>query len=202
MEFIVGVDEAGRGPLAGPVAVGVVIAPAFLNIKENFPGVADSKALSEIKREEIFALLEKYQEYGVVRYTVEFASAKLIDERGISFAVRSCIYKGVRTLAPDASGHRVYLDGLLKAPSEYAQETVVGGDATVPIISLASVAAKVRRDRLMRRLAKRYPRWGFGEHKGYGTPAHYAAIKKFGVCALHRRTYGLDSFSVERSRTA
>src|SRR5581483_12239820 len=93
--FLIGVDEAGRGPLAGPVAVGLVIVPAFMSIPETFPGVADSKVLLPEKREEIFSILEKYAEYGIVRYQVEFASARVIDERGITYAVRRCIYKGI-----------------------------------------------------------------------------------------------------------
>ncbi len=189
MKFLIGVDEAGRGPLAGPVAVGLVIAPDFLSIAENFPGVADSKALSEEKREALFTMLEKYHEYGVVKYVVEFASAKMIDEKGLSYAIRSCVYKGVRALAPDPEDHTILLDGLLKAPAEYAQKTIVGGDASEPIISLASIAAKVKRDRLMYRLAKQYPGYGFDEHKGYGTQKHLQAIKTLGFSPIHRKTF-------------
>ena len=192
MDFLVGVDEAGRGPLAGPVAVGLVIVPAFMDIRETFPGVADSKVLTPEKREELFELLERYAEYGIVRYCVEFASARVIDERGISFAVRRCIYKGIQHLAPEPDGHTVLLDGLLRAPKGYVQKTIIGGDASEPVISLASVAAKVKRDRLMHKLAKQYPGYGFEAHKGYATPKHYEAIKQLGLCDIHRRTYGLD----------
>lgn len=190
--FLIGVDEAGRGPLAGPVAVGLVIVPSFMDIRETFPGVADSKILSEDTREEIFSLLERYAEYGVVRYCVEFASARLIDERGITYAVRRCIARGVQTLAPEPEGHHVLLDGLLRAPQHYAQKTIIGGDASEPVISLASIAAKVKRDRLMRKLAKQYPGYGFEAHKGYATLKHYEAIKRLGLCEIHRRTYGLE----------
>jgi ribonuclease HII len=130
-----------------------------------------------------------------VRFGVEFASAKTIDEKGITYAVRSCISKGVQALAPDPLGHTVLLDGLLRAPKQYAQHTIIGGDATEPIISLASIAAKVRRDRLMQRLAKQYPGYGFEQHKGYATPKHYEAIEKLGLCEIHRRTYGLDELA-------
>jgi ribonuclease HII len=170
----------------------MVIVPSFLSVPDAFPGVADSKALSEEKREEIYATLEKYAEYGIVRFVVEFASSRTIDERGITFAVRSCIYKGVRALAPDPAGHTVLLDGLLKAPVEYEQKTIIGGDATQPIISLASIAAKVKRDRLMHKLARQYPGYGFEIHKGYATKAHYQAIEKLGLCAIHRRTWNLS----------
>lgn len=193
-EFLIGVDEAGRGPLAGPVAVGVVLAPAFFDIAKNFPGVADSKALSPKKREEIFSMLEEFTRVGALRYIVVFASAQVIDTKGITSAVHSCVYKGVRSLAPDPADHAVLLDGLLKAPDEYTQQTIIGGDASEPIISLASIAAKVKRDRLMHRLAKKFPKYGFDEHKGYATPQHYKAIKKFGLCAIHRRTFGLEKF--------
>jgi len=191
--YVVGVDEAGRGPLAGPVAVGVVIAPSFMNLTEVFPGVADSKTLSPRKRQEIFRLLEQYQEYGVVRFHVAFATAKTIDEKGITHAIRSCVYKGVRALAPDVSGHTVLLDGLLRAPEEYQQKTIVGGDATEPIISLASIVAKVSRDSVMERFGKQYPGYGFEEHKGYGTRSHHKAIQKLGLTAIHRKSYSISS---------
>jgi ribonuclease HII len=196
MKFLIGVDEAGRGPLAGPVAVGLVIVPAFMNIPETFPGVADSKVLEPEKRDELYTLLERYAEYGVVRYSVEYASSRVIDERGITYAVRQCIYRGVRQLAPDPSGHHVRLDGLLKAPAEYEQTTIIGGDASEPVISLASIAAKVKRDRLMHKLSKQYPGYGFEQHKGYATPQHYDAIKKLGLCDIHRKTFGLEDAKV------
>ncbi len=203
-KFLVGVDEAGRGPIAGPVAVGIIVAPARFDISKSFPGVADSKKLNEKKREEIFKQLQdksgkgkQQQEKAVLRYIVVFASAKMIDVKGISFAVRHSIYKGIKALAPDPKEYKILLDGLLKAPPEYVQQTIIGGDATEPIISLASIAAKVTRDRLMKRLAKKYPGFGFEVHKGYGTPKHYAAIRAQGLCELHRRSYGLGGMSTE-----
>ena len=191
--FSIGIDEAGRGPLAGPVAVGIIIAPKNFDITKAFPGVADSKKLSKKKREEIFALLkQKCKRMSSLRYIVVFASAKIIDKKGISYAVRHTIYKGIRILAPDPTECHVVLDGLLKAPPEYSQQTIIRGDASEPIISLASIAAKVTRDRLLCRLAKQYPQWGFETHKGYGTPAHYAAIQKHGLSPIHRKTFGLE----------
>lgn len=184
-----GIDEAGRGPLAGPVAVGVVLAPAFFDIKENFPGVADSKVLSPKKREELFSLLQSYTDSGALRYMVVFASPKCIDTQGITRAVRSCIYKGVRTLAPEPDDHHILLDGLLHAPPQYSQETIIRGDATEPIISLASIAAKVMRDRLMHKMAQRYPGYGFENHVGYATREHRDAIMQLGLCDIHRVTY-------------
>ncbi len=202
MKFVVGIDEAGRGPLAGPVAVGIVVAPANVDLRAAFPGVNDSKKLSEKKREEIYKQMKdqrgkikdkedtgkKFQD--TIRYTVVFASAKVIDEKGISFAVRQSIYKGIRKLVPDPRNHYVLLDGLLKAPPEYSQQTIIRGDASEPIISLASIAAKVTRDRHMVHLSRKYPSYGFGQHKGYGTKAHLRALFELGPCAIHRKTYG------------
>jgi len=182
-----GVDEAGRGPLAGPVAVGAVLAPEGLNLLSEFPGLNDSKKLSEAVRERLFALLCAHPE---VLYRVSFARAGTIDRQGIVRAVRTGVYRSVRALASSDETGKVWLDGSLAAPSGYEQETVVGGDGLVPAIMLASVAAKVMRDRHMERLAKRYPGYGFEQHKGYGTQAHRDAIAMLGPCFEHRRTFG------------
>jgi ribonuclease HII len=186
MKFVLGVDEAGRGPLAGPVAVGVVMAPFGFDIAKHFPGVADSKQLPEKERERIFNILEGQS---VVSYSVRFAGHDTIDSRGIVYAVHSAVTRGVRSLAPSPHSVKILLDGLLRAPKDYEQQTIIGGDASEPIISLASVAAKVSRDRLMKRLAKTYPEYAFERHKGYGTALHYDMIAKFGPCVIHRRTY-------------
>jgi ribonuclease HII len=92
-------------------------------------------------------------------------------------------------VAPNPKGVFVYLDGLLKVTEEYHQQTIIGGDEAVPVIALASIAAKVLRDRVMTRFAKEFPRYGFEIHKGYGTKAHYAALKKYGPCAIHRQSF-------------
>lgn len=189
MRFLLGVDEAGRGPLAGPVSVGVVAVPEGFDVAKEFPGVADSKKLSEKNREKIFALLEARVAAGDVRFAVEFESADTIDKEGIAAAVRKALARGVNALAPDASLVRVQLDGALRAPAEYEQETIIHGDALIPLISLASIAAKVVRDRLMVGLADEYPQYGFEVHKGYGTRAHYEALNEHGLCAIHRRSY-------------
>lgn len=189
MRFMLGVDEAGRGPLAGPVAVGVVAVPEGFDVAKEFVGVADSKKLSEKKRERIFQTLEKRAEQGEVRFTVELESAETIDEEGIATAVRRALWRGVNALAPDSALVHVLLDGSLKAPPEYSQETIINGDELVPIISLASIAAKVSRDRLMLNLSKKYPEYGFEKHKGYGTAFHYEMLKKHGLCDIHRRSF-------------
>lgn len=189
MRFTLGVDEAGRGPLAGPVAVGVVAVPEGFDVAKEFPGVADSKKLSEKKREGLFASLEERSRRGDVRFAVEFESSDTIDREGIAVAVRRALHRGVNALAPDAALVKIQLDGALRAPPEYSQETIIGGDELVPVISLASIAAKVVRDRLMKEIALAYPLYGFEQHKGYGTKAHYAMLKHHGLCAIHRRSF-------------
>jgi ribonuclease HII len=188
-KWIIGVDEAGRGPLAGPVAVGIVKVSRHYDISKYFPDAKDSKILSEKKREEIYKRMQKFAALGKLEFTVIFATAGKIDTIGITKAVHHSIYKGIGSLAPDATGVEVFLDGLLHAPSAYKQQTIIKGDAKVAIISLASIAAKVRRDRLMKAYAKKYPLYGFEIHKGYGTLKHRKQIKKHGLCALHRESF-------------
>ena len=193
--FVIGVDEAGRAPLAGPVSVGLVRVPQRFNVLREFSGTKDSKQLSEAKREEIYEQLVKRTQAGDVDFCVRFSDHLYIDEHGITKAVRKAILSGIRALAPldkasrQAPAVKIFLDGLLHAPSVYEQETVIRGDDLVPIISLASIAAKVERDRLMKRLAKKYPAYGFEQHKGYPTKMHYAAIGRHGLCEIHRRSY-------------
>lgn len=186
MKWVLGVDEAGRGPLAGPVAVGTVRAPAGMDLLELFPGLNDSKKLTEAARERIFESLRLHPD---IRYHVALVSAATIDSKGIVWAVRSGVHRGVRRLMPEAGAGKVWLDGLLQAPEGYEQETVVNGDGTIPAIMLASVAAKVTRDRYMVRLSKRYPQYAFERHKGYGTQQHRDVIAELGLCAIHRTTY-------------
>ncbi len=189
MKYIVGVDEAGRGPIAGPVAVGVVVAPEGYDFLTIFPGLNDSKQMSEKARENTFTVLVSEMEAGNLQYHVAFRSANAIDTEGIVPSVYSGVEEGIRKLMPDASQGKVFLDGSLLAPREYTQETIIGGDGIVPAIMLASVAAKVTRDRLMVQLAETHSVYGFEKHKGYGTKAHYAAIREHGVCAEHRKTF-------------
>jgi ribonuclease HII len=189
MQFVLGVDEAGRGPLAGPVAVGVVAVPERFDVAREFVGVKDSKQLSEKKREVLFEMLKARVAQGDARFTVCYASASTIDGCGITAVVRAAVCRGVRALAAEPGDTKVYLDGLLYAPREYAQETIVHGDDLIPIISLASIVAKVSRDRLMARYAKRFPHYGFEAHKGYGTKAHYEALALYGPSPIHRRSY-------------
>lgn len=189
MHYVIGIDEAGRGPLAGPVAVGVVMVPEGFDVAREFPGVADSKKLTEKKREVLMAMLEARAAQGDLMYRVELESAETIDREGIAEAVRRALNRGVQTLAPDASLVKIQLDGALRAPLEYSQETIIHGDALVPLISLASIAAKVTRDRLMLELSREYPEYQFEKHKGYGTALHYELIRNHGLSAIHRKTF-------------
>jgi len=189
MRFMLGVDEAGRGPLAGPVAIGVVAVPERFIITREFPGLADSKQMTPLARAKLFRLLQRRMRDGDIRFCVRSTGAQRIDAWGLTRAVASATARAVRALAPEPDGIFVYLDGLLTAPPEYRQQTIIGGDEAVPIIALASIAAKVVRDRLMARLAKRYPEYGFEVHKGYGTRAHYEALAKHGPCDIHRRSF-------------
>lgn len=189
MRFVLGVDEAGRGPLAGPVAVGVVAAPEGFDFLAAFPGLNDSKKLSEKKREAIFTTLVELAGAGTLRVAIILKSAKEIDGRGIAVVIRAAVREGVAKLLPDPEEGKVWLDGSLKAPAEYAQETVIGGDGLIPAIMLASVAAKVSRDRHMVRLAAKYPEYDFARHKGYGTAAHIKVIRELGLSELHRKSF-------------
>ncbi len=187
-EYLIGVDEAGRGPLAGPVAVGVVAVPPGFDVLAEFPGVKDSKLLSGQKREVIFIEVERRVELGDLRFCVQMSSSLYIDRFGITRAVRKASWSGIRKLG-SAENSAVLLDGLLRAPNDYMQRTIVGGDLRVPVISLASIMAKVTRDRLMERLSADYPEYGFEQHKGYGTPSHLLAIKRHGLSDIHRRSF-------------
>lgn len=194
MSFIIGVDEAGRGPLAGPVAVGAVMVSEGFDVAKEFPGVADSKKLSEKKREALYTMLEAHTAQGDTRFAVEFESAATIDTEGIATAVRRALSRAIETLVsptrvPLVGDFHILLDGSLHAPQEYSQETIIHGDSLIPLISLASIAAKVERDRLMCKLAEDYPHYGFEIHKGYGTRAHYEALGEHGLSAIHRRSF-------------
>jgi ribonuclease HII len=189
-KFLVGVDEVGRGPIAGPVAVGALV---FLKpeAKKFFKGVKESKQLSEAKREKWFEKIEDAKRKGLVNFAVTFQSEKLIDTRGISFAIKKCLETSLHKLdiEPPVEAE-ILLDGGLKAPPEYGnQKTIIKGDAKEQVIALASICAKVLRDRKMRAHTRKYPAYGFDIHKGYGTRGHYAAIKKHGLTLLHRRSF-------------
>jgi ribonuclease HII len=190
--YIVGIDEAGRGPLAGPVAVGVACVSAFdKNFKKFSRGVRDSKKLSEKQREEWFEKMTREKVKKSFSFFVSYSSAETIDISGLSFAIRRALADALKKLNCPPEETLVLLDGGLHAPKEYShQKTIIHGDDIEPIISFASIAAKVSRDRKMRALAKKHPEYCFEKHKGYGTKAHYEAIEKYGILeGVHRKRF-------------
>ncbi|MFA6601732.1 MAG: ribonuclease HII [Candidatus Paceibacterota bacterium] len=193
MKYLIGIDEVGRGPIAGPVAVGV-----FVFLKSGavrfFKGVKESKQLSEAKREEWFAKILKIQKSGVVDFCVSFQSRKKIDLKGLSWAIKQAVKSSLNKVCVNSNissnNCQVLLDGGLKAPAEFLnQKTIIKGDEKETVIALASICAKVLRDRRMIKLGQRYPQYGFEIHKGYGTGRHYGAIKKYGMLEEHRRSF-------------
>jgi ribonuclease HII len=190
---IVGIDEVGRGPVAGPVAVAAFfligkITPPKRNGKP--VPLCDSKKLSRREREIWFAHIAALRQAGVCDYAVTMISASVIDRIGISKAIARALKGSLYKVAPPNPRLAVILDGGLSAPREYAnQETHIKGDEKYPAIALASIAAKVTRDRYMIRQAKKFPQYGFENHVGYGTRAHYLAIKTAGLSPLHRRSF-------------
>lgn len=201
VKFIVGIDEAGRGPLAGPVTVGAVVILATENLpnvpKENLVrlksllmGARDSKQLSSFVREEWFKKIKKAERDGVLGYSVACVSSKVIDSRGIIFAVNIAIKRILKKLSIAPHQTMVLLDGGIFAPKNFLyQKTIIRGDQTEPVISMASIIAKVTRDRKMIQYSKKYPEFGFEIHKGYGTLCHRKKIKKYGLCEIHRVSF-------------
>jgi len=194
IKYLVGLDEAGRGALAGPVAVGMfawpVSAGGLLEAVPDYPVGRDSKKLTPKIRDKWFSLiLELTTKTGAINQ-VSFASQNYIDRAGIVPAVARGIEACLEKLPSQPAEYLLLLDGGLKGPREFVhQVTIIKGDEKEPLISLASILAKVARDRKMSKLAESFPGYGLERHKGYGTAEHYKNIVKFGLSTLHRRTY-------------
>lgn len=196
--FLIGIDEAGRGPLAGPVAVGAVLIPFDFAI-EQLSCVRDSKQLSEKKREEWYEKMLALEQNTGLRVAVSFAPASLIDKKGIVPAIRSALLLCLEKLEAKPHECRIVLDGSLYAPSEFIhQETIIRGDQTEPLISAASIAAKVLRDRYMTQAAEKYPGYGFEIHKGYGTALHRNTITNLGPSLIHRKSFCKNLLTTEK----
>ncbi len=196
LQKIIGIDEVGRGPIAGPVAVGafIIVKPEEVRRLRIFRGVKESKQLSEIQREEWFSKIQKARDRGLVDFAVRFQSEKIIDSRGISYAIKvslaRSLEKVVKRVGRGPAGVLVLLDGGLRAPAHFKnQKTIIRGDTKETTIALASICAKVLRDRQMIKMAHTYPNYHFEIHKGYGTKAHYAALKKHGFSPIHRLSF-------------
>ncbi len=187
-KWVVGIDEAGRGPLAGPVAVGIVV------VSEDFDwrlleGVGDSKKVTPKNREAIFGRAKELKKEGKLDFAVIMGSAKEIDKKGITIVIRNSIEKGLKKLKVRPEDCFIKLDGALRAPSEFSQETIIKGDSKELVIGLASICAKETRDTCMRDIASHFPGYQFEVHKGYGTKAHRLNIAKMGLTLEHRKTY-------------
>ena len=188
-KYVVGIDEVGRGPLAGPVTVCAFAMPIDFNAK-SFGKIKDSKKLKPKEREGIFCRLKELKKNKKVNYVVSFESSKLIDKIGIVPAIKKALGKSLEKLKLNPKECRVLLDGGLKAPEKYKnQKTIIKGDEKERVIAFASIVAKVTRDALMCRMAKKYPKYCFEIHKGYGTKMHYKNIKKYGICEEHRKCF-------------
>lgn len=178
-KYLAGVDEAGRGPLAGPVVAAAVI----LNPAVPIAGLTDSKLLTEKKREQLFELITAQ----CVSYSVAFATVSEIDELNILQATLLAMRRAVSALA--IQPEEVWVDGNQDPKCSLPTKLIVQGDLIIPAISAASIIAKVTRDRLMKQLDIDYSGYGFSEHKGYGTKQHILAIKELGPTPHHRRTF-------------
>ena len=178
-ELICGVDDAGRGPLAGPVCAAAVILPKGLVI----PGLNDSKKLSDKRRRELFPIIQQE----AVSFGIAFASQEEIDEINILQATFLAMRRAMEQLNPQPEF--ALIDGNRETDFGVPCKTVIKGDSLSANIAAASVLAKVTRDNWMMEAAEKYPGYGFEIHKGYGTKAHYAALEKLGPCPIHRRSF-------------
>lgn len=178
-ELICGVDEAGRGPLAGPVCAAAVILPTDVEI----PGLNDSKKLTDKRRRELFPIIKEK----AIAYGIALADHEEIDNINILQATYLAMERAVEQLS--VRPQLLLIDGNQAKDFGIPAETVVRGDSLSASIAAASILAKVTRDDYMQEMAKNYPQYGFDVHKGYGTKAHYAALREFGASAIHRSTF-------------
>lgn len=192
----IGIDEVGRGALAGPVSVG-----GFLVYKKTedlllkkidifSTALRDSKKLSSKQRQEWYQFLLSLKKEKLCDFCVAHISPETIDKKGISYALKKAVEMVLNKLAPTPNKITVLLDGSLYAPKSYIhQKTIIKGDELEKTISCASIIAKVTRDQLMKKESEKYKNYGFENHVGYGTKAHYEAIGKYGIVEIHRKTF-------------
>ena len=179
IQLVCGLDEAGRGPLAGPVCAAAVILPANIEI----PGLNDSKKLSDKRRRELYPVIMEQ----AISYGIAFADHQEIDEINILQATYLAMERAINAL--HIKPELALIDGNRAKDFGIPVKTVVHGDSLSASIAAASVLAKVTRDNLMLKLAEEYPQYGFEIHKGYGTKAHYEALEKYGPCPIHRTSF-------------
>ncbi len=226
--YLIGIDEVGRGPLAGPVTVGAfcidthnisvkkVVTLLNMQLKKGVKKgvkkytrltIFDSKSISVKARESISKSITELVKKTNMKsgmtdmdqdmyVSIKSKTAKQIDTKGIAVCIRDLVAEVIVDICDQIGGDTceteiaIFLDGGLKAPAQYPyQETIIKGDMKEPLIGIASVLAKVQRDRCMKKMAKKYPAYGFEKHKGYGTKRHMKTIHKMGITALHRKTY-------------
>lgn len=185
---VIGIDEVGRGPLAGPLAVGVFSCDKKI-LKKEFLGIKESKQLSKKEREDWYTKIQSQLKRGRVKVSVSFVSARTIDERGLSKALILAVGRSLSKLRVDIE-NKIILDGSLYAPKKFInQKTIIKGDEKEPLIALASIVAKVERDRVMEGFAVKFPQYGFEVNKGYGTKHHIQMIKEYGISPIHRKSF-------------
>lgn len=178
-QLICGVDEAGRGPLAGPVVVAACILPPFLRIE----GINDSKQLTAKKREELFKIIVK----NAVAYQIVFVSEADVDLLNIYQATKKGMLEAIRGL--EVTPDHVLIDAMPLGELKIPHTSIIHGDARCASVAAASILAKVTRDEFMEKMYVKYPNYGFKKNKGYGTKAHMEALEKYGPCPIHRKTY-------------
>jgi len=181
--LIAGLDEAGRGCLAGPVVAAAVILPLNVNITTLLEGVRDSKQMTALARERLFLVIQQH----ALAIGVGLGSVALIDQRNILQATKMAMKDALAQLSPKPEA--LLLDALLLRDVSLPQRSLIKGDARCLSIAAASVIAKVTRDHLMLQLHQQYPEYGFDQHKGYGTPAHLAALQEHGSTLHHRQSF-------------
>jgi len=194
VRYFVGIDEAGRGALAGPVCVGAVLYPEDFDWQEVFqlitkkgePKLRDSKQLSAQQRDILYQYII---EHGRLRHASALVGSDVIDAIGIVNAANEAAALAMTGLGQIPTNIKVLLDAGLRAPRRWEQEAFVRGDETIPAISFASIIAKVSRDRHMEDLSESYSNYGFEKHKGYGTASHLLSIRKFGMSPVHRTSF-------------
>ena len=179
---VVGLDEAGRGPLSGPVVAGAVSVRFDFLIPKELKDVKDSKQLSFKKREELYKAIVKNPN---LKWGIGKVSPRIIDKVNILQATKLAMEKAVKNIKPDF----LIIDGNFRINLNVSQKSIIKGDQKVFSIAAASIIAKVTRDRMMIKYDKKYPQYGFGKHKGYPTKLHRKMIKKHGSCRIHRKSF-------------
>jgi len=193
-KYITGIDEVGRGPLAGPVTVCAVRIEweMYKKLQKNkdLPALGrDSKKLSKKEREKYSQVLCDLAQKGKLQFTIVMQSNVIIDTKGLSFAIKKALAECLKKVKVGEKD-TVLLDGGLKAPPQFIyQQTIIKGDEKHPVIAWASILAKVHRDNYMTKIANKYPEYGFEKHMGYGTKAHREAIRKHGSSHIHRFSF-------------